>query len=51
MIAAINRLNTNMEMMVALQNKSNAILNSQLGVQQNLTGAVSGDLFQYPMGA
>lgn len=51
LVASINRLNTNMEKMVAQQVKSNTILDNQLGVQQNLTGAVSGDLFQYPMGA
>jgi len=48
LIAAVNRLNTNMERMIALQARSNTILDNQLGVQQNLTGAVSGDLFAYP---
>jgi len=51
LLTAINRLNSNMERMVSQQTASNRILDSQLRAQKDLTGAVSNDLFQYPMGA
>jgi hypothetical protein len=45
LIASINRLNNNMENMVAQQAKSNALLDNSLSVQKNLSGSLSGDLF------
>lgn len=48
MLTALTNLNSNIERLLETQNESNVILNNQLSVQQNLTGAVSGDLFAYP---
>jgi len=51
LVASINRLNTNMERMVAQQTRSNTLLTNQIRATENVAGAVSGDLFEYPMGA
>lgn len=45
MLAAINRLNSNIEQMVAHQARTNAVLNTQLRVQENMAGNMSSDLF------
>jgi hypothetical protein len=45
MLTAMNNLNSNIEKLLESQIESNTILNNQLSVQQNLTGAMSGDLF------
>jgi len=45
LIASINRLNTNMERMVAQQSRSNTLLTNQVRATENVAGAVSGDLF------
>lgn len=45
LLAAINRLNTNIEQMVGQQARTNATLNNQLRVQENMAGNMSNDLF------
>jgi hypothetical protein len=45
MIAVINKLNSNMERMVAFQAKTNSILDTQLSVQQGFSSNLSNDLF------
>jgi hypothetical protein len=45
LIASIDRLNTNMERMVAQQSRSNTLLTNQVRATENVAGAVSGDLF------
>jgi hypothetical protein len=44
-LTAMNNLNSNIEKLLVSQSESITILNNQLSVQQNLTGAMSGDLF------
>lgn len=45
LIAAINRLNNNMENMVAQQSRSNTLLTNQVRATENVAGSLSGDLF------
>jgi hypothetical protein len=45
LVASINRLNINMEKMVAQQSRSNTLLTNQVRATENVAGSVSGDLF------